>query len=64
MPKPDILLLGPIPIIARALEEVLALLRPCVASLGDEKAAKAIEIPSESVSLDPVEVQHDLRVSS
>jgi len=50
--------------IARALEEVLALLRPCVASLGDEKAAKAIEIPSESVSLDPVEVQHDLRVSS
>jgi len=50
--------------IARALEEVLALLRPCVASLGGEKAAKAIEISSESVSLDPVEVQHDLRVSS
>jgi phosphoesterase RecJ-like protein len=49
--------------LTRALEEVLAILRPCVASMDGEKAAEPIEIPSESVSLDPVEVQRDLRAS-
>jgi phosphoesterase RecJ-like protein len=49
--------------LARSLEEVLAQLRPCVASMDGEKAADPIEIPSESVSLDRVEVQRDLRAS-
>jgi phosphoesterase RecJ-like protein len=48
--------------ISRALEEVLALLRPCVASMDGEKAAEPLEVPAKSVSLDPVEVQHKLRV--
>jgi bifunctional oligoribonuclease and PAP phosphatase NrnA len=49
--------------LAHALDEVLALLRPCVAAIDGENAAEPIEIPSESVSLDPVEVQRDLRAS-
>ena len=49
----------------RALEEILAQLRPSVACV-DRRSERmsSIEIPPESVSLDPVEAQHELRVSS
>jgi phosphoesterase RecJ-like protein len=49
--------------LARARDEVLALLRPCVASIDVEKAFEPIEISPESVSLDPVGAQQNLRVS-
>lgn len=48
--------------LAHALEEVLALLRPCVAAIDSEKAAEPVEIPAKSDSLDPVEVQHNFCV--
>jgi hypothetical protein len=48
----------------RASEEILAQLRPSVALLEGERTDKLIEIPPESVSLDPVEAQHELRVAS
>jgi bifunctional oligoribonuclease and PAP phosphatase NrnA len=50
--------------LVRARSEVLALLRPCVASIGVEKVPESIEISAESVSLDPVGAQQNLRVSA
>jgi phosphoesterase RecJ-like protein len=49
--------------LSHALNEILAQLRLCVASLPPRRTDAPIEFPSESVSLNPVDAQHDPRVS-
>jgi phosphoesterase RecJ-like protein len=49
--------------LSRALDEILAHLRLALDGLTPGSADEAIQFPSESVSLNPVDAQHDPRVS-